>query len=283
MNKNLKVLIIFILIIILVFLFLFIYKTQNSKLNQQKLNIDNQASLTTKLAVGDLLFNIKQSKDGYFLKFDTEDKYACSVLDYNFDVDENMGILRLSLKNIIKQNSCETEGVIIKNQEKIPSAKNWTLEVKYEDKSLKYNINFENNYFNILGDDNREDQSHFENQSYLIVPSNIAKITVDYIDKLVEKEINNLFIKLNVSQKEVEIDEAKLIFDNLKFVAFESTTEYSIKKYFSFDNEEIFKAIINQYKKNDCYKNDKNLKNCISIDIRTSTGNRYCTWLNVAY
>ncbi len=283
MNKKISLIMIFILLTVLLFLSLFLYKIIVLDSTKNNVNVEKVESTTTLLPVGNLLFNIRQNKSGYFLEFKTQDKYSCAILEYDFSADETQGVLNLSLKNIIKQKVCEELEKNIENSQKIPSAKNWILDVKYADKNLKYNINFENSSFSISGSDNIENQSHFENQSYVTIPENIAKITIDYMDKTSEKEIDNILSKLNVSQKETKIDETTLAFKDLKLDSFESTAKFSINKYFSFEDEEIFKTIVSQYKNKDCYISDPVAKNCISINIKTSSGHRYCTWLNVRY
>ncbi|HNZ86678.1 MAG TPA: hypothetical protein PLD95_03620 [bacterium] len=282
MNKKIIILLLLFVILIAFFLLLIYYDIVTSNKKQP---IVKEHVTEKQLEIQNLLLNIGQNKDGLFLDFNTKDKYACADLIYDFSVNQENSLIKLDLKNITQKISCNFEPIQIKKQEKIGEIKNWNMDVSYNNRIFQYQIKFENNKINIVNINNSEDQNilKFENQSYAILSNNVARLRIDYYDKNAEVGINNLLKRLNVARKEVSVSEAELAFKDFTIEPFGTSAKYSMVKYFTFEDENIFKKIANDFKKIDCYKDKPDYKNCISLDFRTSTGKRYCTWLNVTY
>lgn len=282
MNKKIIILLLLFVLLIATFLLVIYFKID---LKPKKEPVIVEDITEKKLDVKNLLLNIVQNKDGLLLDFKTEDKYSCGDLTYEFKVNKEQGLIRLDLKNITEKLSCTAKPRLIEKSETIGEIKNWTLDIYYENRNFKYQIISENNSIKISNINNSQDESvfKFEKQSYVVLAKNIVRLRIDYYDAKAETGVNNLLKRLNVASREIAVKEAELAFTNLTSVAYKSNAKYSIVKYFSFEDENIFKSIVLEFKKIDCYKDNPDYKNCISLDFRTSTGKRYCTWLNVNY
>ncbi|HNV96926.1 MAG TPA: hypothetical protein PKL13_01245 [bacterium] len=283
MNK--KIIILFLLSILLVGVFLLaLYFKMNLDKNRRQIVVE-QNNTEKKLDVKGLLFKIEQNKQGISLNFYTDEKYLCGDLNYIFNVDKEKATLDLELKNITEKIICENDPRIIEKREIVGEMKNWDLNVYYKNKIIKYKMVVDNNNLKIFNIENTEDKSivKFENNNYLLLENNIVRLRIDYYDKKAELGVNNLLKRLDVSKKEVKIDEAEIAFSNLTSISYKTNAPYSIVKYFTFDDENLFKTIVLEFKKIDCYKENSDHNNCISLDFRTSNGKRYCTWLNAIY
>lgn len=283
MNK--KIIIVFLLIILFVGVFLLMLYFKMNLIKNDKQIVIEKNNTEKQLDVKGLLFKVEQNNKEILLNFYTEEKYLCGDLNYSFNVNNEQGLISLDLKNISEKIICEENLRIIEKRERIGEIKNWNLNISYKDKIFKYNIVIDKNNLKIVNIENTEDQSivKFENNNYVLLGNNIVRLRIDYYDKKAELGVNNLLKRLEVSKKELMVDEAELAFSNLTSVAFKSNAPYSIVKYFTFDDENTFKTIVLEFKKIDCYRDGADYKNCISLDFRTSNGKRYCTWLNAIY
>ncbi|MDD4290328.1 MAG: hypothetical protein PHH83_03595 [Patescibacteria group bacterium] len=280
-----KIIILSLLSILFVGVFLLaLYLKANLAKNHKQIVIE-QDNTEKHLDVMGLVLKVEQNKQEILLNFYTNERYLCGDLNYIFNVDKEKSIINLELENITEKIICEKNPRIIEKREMIGSIKNRDLNIYYKNKILKYKMVVDNNNLQIFNIENTEDQNivKFESNNYLLLANNILRLRIDYYDKRAEQGVNNLLKRLEFSKKEVKIDDTQIAFSNLTSISYKTNAPYSVVKYLTFDDENLLKTIVLEFKTIDCYKDNADHNNCISLDFRTSTGKRYCTWLNAIY
>ncbi|MDD3284339.1 MAG: hypothetical protein PHZ07_01970 [Patescibacteria group bacterium] len=225
----------------------------------------------------------------------TRDLYKCGDIYYNTDIKDN--IINISLQNIILKRKCNkylnNPSVI----EKIPAimyekGESIILKISSNQGTNSYLFSFVDGYLNISDsiqsqDDNADINvktnsfSRFTKNKYVLITDDIVRIRGDYFSNKGKKMFEDLMS--NIKGEAVDINESDVAIKDMLDSSFDTDAYIDIKYFKIPNNNEYLKKLMMDNKENDCYLEKIDQSKCLSLDIRTANGYRYCTWLDVKY
>lgn len=274
----------FLTLIFIVVLLLFFFFKNNNFFSLQKGDLPE---LTESIVENEtFILDLEQSyKNEILLKIISENKYFCPKINYQIKNKENE--IEVFLENIVINNNCHQTSKNALLEIKLENSQKIDLYLNSKDKKDAYILNFSNNEINILEkipenkfQINKKYFTRFLKNKYILLEDNILRIRGDYFTKKAQKKFNDLIKNLN--GEEIEINESLLANKRILSNSFGTDAFVDVRyfKFFAKNKKFVLNQLLEKYKKYDCYQG-QNLENCLSFDIKTADGHRYCTWLNL--
>ncbi len=282
-----KIRLYFLISLVIFFLFLAFFSFKNNiflpnsdSKKQEKKNVEN------------LYLDIEQNyQSEIFLNIFSENLSARGEIFYQFETQEN--IWNFDLKEIVffDQENRGSKSPFLK--EKLPleieSGKTeYILNLNFSGKTDSYLILVIDGYLKIFDyqDDSElsvqeEKFSGFLKNQYRIISKDAVRIRGDYFSEGGQKLLQKLVSETNAQL--TEINEQELALTEIYQSSFATDARVEVVYLQTSLNNEYWRKIIEEYRENDCYAQNADLENCLSLDIRTATGKRYCSWLSVVY
>lgn len=287
-KKNIIYLVIFILVSLLCAFVIFYFSKLDSDENYV---VVNTGSNWNTLTIEGLNLDIQQDyNNNIFLVISSKKKYNCAEFDYNFYINEVEQIFHFNINNIIEKKRCSKPSEYLLIKKEISDFNDWHFEIQSKKRIDNYNLSIVDNILRVIKIEKDDAEinlvndnfSKFVRDKYIVLPKGTIRFRAEYFD---DNSVNLLQeILNNIGGQELNIESGEIALNDIRVESFGTDAKYIIVKYIQIDktNEDL-KEIVSKYKDYDCYQSGVDWKNCISFDIRTVSGKRYCTWLKVSY